>query len=154
MSKIRNLSRLILVNPDECSIETSQDISDSYNQIKKEAFRGRNKIDSDLCPTFSQNRLNQQVTTSFLNKEGYSALNSLLWVIKFTKPNLRYCPLVANILSILLIFFNESETYHYFKFIYSMNKNLDNDFRSIDKYYDRGELIIRLYLPIDEEEMT
>ena len=148
MSKIRNL------DPNECSVEDSQMIQESYENLKKEVFKGRNKIESDICPTFSQNKLNQQVTTSYLNAEGYAALNSLLWVIKFNKPNLRYCPLLANILSIFLIFFNEAMTYHFFKFIYKMNKQFDNDFRSIDKYYERGEMIIRLYLPIDEEEMT
>ena len=53
MSKIRNLSRLILMDPNESNMEDIQIIEDNYCRLKKEAFRGRKTIDSDLCPTFS-----------------------------------------------------------------------------------------------------
>jgi len=65
----------------------------------------------ELTPTFTQHtKLEDAVPLVFITKEGIEAEKRILWVLN-QQFKIEYSPLVPVIISLLLIFLHEDETY-------------------------------------------
>ena len=77
----------------------------------------------------------------FLNKEGVLQIKKLLWMINNLYPNINFCPIMIHLISLILIFCDEYETYEI------MKKLIDQDI-NINK--GKTHKIKRLYFTYDE----
>ena len=85
---------------------------EDFDNKRAEVLKGRqfNEVGGQL-PTFSDRTFEETLPFHYLNEQGVQALKEVLWVLNGLIPKLEYCPCLASVASILLLFLSKEETY-------------------------------------------
>lgn len=101
-----------------------EDLSDlNYRTTYGLAFKQFNPDDlGEFVPYFTgKMTLNESLPVHFLNDNGIIALKEILWMINTTIGNIEHSPLIIKIISILLLFCNNIETFEIISKIIELN---------------------------------
>lgn len=99
-----------------------------YEIYLNTAFEGRIPDDFKNVPLFSeQNDLEEILRFHFLTNKGLLALKRVLWTLKETMTIIEYNPMLIQIISVLLIFISESDTYCVVKKMIKMSEEMIAD---------------------------
>lgn len=60
---------------------------------------------------FISTSIEEAVKLTVLNEEGYNVIKRILWIIHLQFPEVKYNPMLPNIIAFLGIIFKESEIY-------------------------------------------
>ena len=70
-------------------------------------------------------KLEDSLPIHFLNKSGILALKEILWMLNQLYPNIEFCPLIIQILSMILVFCNKYEALEIMSCLLCLNINYD-----------------------------
>ena len=70
-------------------------------------------------------KLEDSLPIHFLNKSGILALKEILWMLNQLYPNIEFCPLIIQILSMILVFCNKYEALEIMSCLLGLNINYD-----------------------------
>ena len=101
----------------------------NYNKILLISLKGfKSEFLEDYVPFFSGlNKLNDSLPVHYLNKSGILALKEILWMLFNLYPQIEFCPLIIQILSLILVFCNKYEALEIMSCIICFNINYDKD---------------------------
>ena len=101
----------------------------NYNKILLISLKGfKSEFLEDYAPFFSGlNKLNDSLPVHYLNKSGILALKEILWMLFNLYPQIEFCPLIIQILSLILVFCNKYEALEIMSCIICFNINYDKD---------------------------
>ena len=108
------------------SIET---LVNNYNKILLISLKGyKTEYLDDYVPYFSGlKKLGDCLPVHYLNNSGILALKEILWMLYYLYPQIEYCPLIIQILSLILVFCNKYEALEIMSCIIGYNLNYDKD---------------------------
>ena len=127
---------------------------DDYENKRLEVLKGRTFDEiENLVPTFNNKSLEDTIPDNYLNEKGISALKEVLWLLNGVFPKMEYCPALACIASVLLLFLSKEETYELLRNIIEADEK-PGEINSI-RWHFRYTLNenIRLYLAITNSIM-
>ena len=101
----------------------------NYNKILLISLKGfKSEFLEDYVPFFSGlNKLNDSLPVHYLNKSGILALKEILWMLFNLYPQIEFCPLIIQILSLILVFCNKYEALEIMSCLICFNINYDKD---------------------------
>ena len=108
------------------NIET---LMNNYNKILSISLKGyKSEYLDDYVPYFSGlKKLSDCLPVHYLNNSGILALKEILWMLYHLYPQIEYCPLIIQLLSLILVFCNKYETLEIMSCIIGYNLNYDKD---------------------------
>jgi len=122
----------------------------AYECAVKSAF-GDNIPESfvNIPPISSHEQIHQVLKVHFLNVDGVYTVEKLLWVFYKNVPNLKYCPMLPQVLSLLLLFVTEAEAYAIGKTMIEQSVIFLDESKPEHSDDMRG---LRWYFPLVEEQ--
>ena len=101
----------------------------NYQKILLVSLKGyKSEYLDDYVPYFSGlKKLGDCLPVHFLNKSGILALKEILWMLYHLYPQIEFCPLIAPLLSLILVFCNKYETLEIMSCIICYNINYDKN---------------------------
>ena len=103
-----------------------------YECASKVAFADHIPETFKNVPLFSySNEIEEVLPVHYLNEEGIMALKRIMWVFDKNIPRLEYCPILSQVVSLLLVFMTESEGYCVVKEMIDRSQNLIEDKENI-----------------------
>ena len=109
--------------------KNSETLINNYNKILLISLKGfKSEFLEDYVPFFSGlNKLNDSLPVHYLNKSGILALKEILWMLYNLYPQIEFCPLIIQLLSLILVFCNKYEALEIMSCIICFNINYDKD---------------------------
>ena len=109
--------------------KSDENLINNYKKILEISLKGyKTEYLENYFPTFtSQKKLEDVLPIHFLNKRGILALKEILWMIYHLYPHIEFCPLIIQLLSLILIFCNKYEALEIMSCIICYNINYDKN---------------------------
>ena len=109
--------------------KNQETLINNYNKILLISLKGfKSEFLEDYVPFFSGlNKLNDSLPVHYLNKSGILALKEILWMLYNLYPQIEFCPLIIQLLSLILVFCNKYEALEIMSCIICFNINYDKD---------------------------
>ena len=109
--------------------KSEETLINNYKKILSISLKGyKTEYLDDYVPFFSGLRkLNESLPIHYLNKSGILALKEILWMLYNLYPQIEFCPLIIQLLSLILVFCNKYETLEIMSCIICFNINYDKD---------------------------
>ena len=117
----RFILKLLNINKDETTLKNN------YSRLKSFVLKGY-KIENigNYVPYFTGFKsLEDSLPIHFLNKSGILALKEILWILNNLYSNIEFSPLIIQLLSMILVFFNKYESLEIMSCILCLNINYD-----------------------------
>ena len=112
------------------NINKSDDsLINNYKKILEISLKGyKTEYLENYFPLFTnQTKFEDVLPIHFLNKRGILALKEILWMIYHLYPQIEFCPLIIQLLSIILVFCNKYEALEIMSCIICFNINYDKN---------------------------
>ena len=109
--------------------KNTETLMNNYNKILSISLKGyKAEYLDDYVPYFSGlKKLGDCLPVHYLNNSGIFALKEILWMLYHLYPQIEYCPLIIQLLSLILVFCNKYETLEIMSCIIGYNLNYDKD---------------------------
>ena len=109
--------------------KNTETLMNNYNKILSISLKGyKAEYLDDYVPYFSGlKKLGDCLPVHYLNNSGILALKEILWMLYHLYPQIEYCPLIIQLLSLILVFCNKYETLEIMSCIIGYNLNYDKD---------------------------
>ena len=109
--------------------KNDETLMNNYNKILAISLKGyKTEYLDDYVPFFSGlKKLNDSLPIHYLNKSGILALKEILWMLYNLYPQIEFCPLIIQVLSLILIFCNKHEALEIMSCIICYNINYDKN---------------------------
>ena len=109
--------------------KNTETLMNNYNKILSISLKGyKAEYLDDYVPYFSGlKKLGDCLPVHYLNNSGILALKEILWMLYYLYPQIEYCPLIIQILSLILVFCNKYETLEIMSCIIGYNLNYDKN---------------------------
>ena len=109
--------------------KNDETLMNNYNKILAISLKGyKTEYLDDYVPFFSGlKKLNDTLPIHYLNKSGILALKEILWMLYNLYPQIEFCPLIIQVLSLILIFCNKYEALEIMSCIICYNINYDKN---------------------------
>ena len=109
--------------------KSDENLINNYKKILEISLKGyKTEYLENYFPTFtSQKKLEDVLPIHFLNKRGILALKEILWMIYHLYPHIEFCPLIIQLLSLILVFCNKYEALEIMSCIICYNINYDKN---------------------------
>ena len=106
-----------------------EDLIINYNKILAISLKGfKSEFLNDYVPFFTGlKKMGDSLPIHFLNKSGILALKEILWMLYNLYPQIEFCPLIIQLLSLILVFCNKYETLEIMSCIIGHNINYDKN---------------------------
>ena len=109
--------------------KNTETLMNNYNKILSISLKGyKAEYLDDYVPYFSGlKKLGDCLPVHYLNNSGILALKEILWMLYQLYPQIEYCPLIIQLLSLILVFCNKYETLEIMSCIIGYNLNYDKN---------------------------
>ena len=109
--------------------KNTETLMNNYNKILSISLKGyKAEYLDDYVPYFSGlKKLGNCLPVHYLNNSGILALKEILWMLYHLYPQIEYCPLIIQLLSLILVFCNKYETLEIMSCIIGYNLNYDKN---------------------------
>ena len=109
--------------------KNTETLMNNYNKILSISLKGyKAEYLDDYVPYFSGlKKLGDCLPVHYLNNSGILALKEILWMLYHLYPQIEYCPLIIQLLSLILVFCNKYETLEIMSCIIGYNLNYDKN---------------------------
>ncbi len=109
--------------------KNTETLMNNYNKILSISLKGyKAEYLDDYVPYFSGlKKLGDCLPVHYLNNSGILALKEILWMLYHLYPQIEYCPLIIQLLSLVLVFCNKYETLEIMSCIIGYNLNYDKN---------------------------
>ena len=109
--------------------KNTETLMNNYNKILSISLKGyKAEYLDDYVPYFSGlKKLGDCIPVHYLNNSGILALKEILWMLYHLYPQIEYCPLIIQLLSLILVFCNKYETLEIMSCIIGYNLNYDKN---------------------------
>ena len=109
--------------------KNTETLMNNYNKILSISLKGyKAEYLDDYVPYFSGlKKLGDCLPVHYLNNSGILALKEILWMLYHLYPQIEYCPLIIQLLSLFLVFCNKYETLEIMSCIIGYNLNYDKN---------------------------
>ena len=109
--------------------KNTETLMNNYNKILSISLKGyKAEYLDDYAPYFSGlKKLGDCLPVHYLNNSGILALKEILWMLYHLYPQIEYCPLIIQLLSLILVFCNKYETLEIMSCIIGYNLNYDKN---------------------------
>ena len=109
--------------------KNTETLMNNYNKILSISLKGyKAEYLDDYVPYFSGlKKLGDCLPVHYLNNSGIFALKEILWMLYHLYPQIEYCPLIIQLLSLILVFCNKYETLEIMSCIIGYNLNYDKN---------------------------
>ena len=88
--------------------KSNENLINNYNKILEISLKGYNsEYLENYFPSFtSQKKIEDVLPIHYLNRRGILALKEILWMIFHLYPQIEFCPMIIQLLSLILVFCN------------------------------------------------
>ena len=109
--------------------KNNETLINNYQKILKLVLKGyKSEYLENYVPYFTGFRkLQDSLPIHFLNKSGILAMKEILWMLYQLYPKIEFCPLIIQLLSMILVFFNKYEALEIMSCILCLNLNYDKN---------------------------
>ena len=109
--------------------KNTETLMNNYNKILSISLKGyKTEYLDDYVPYFSGlKKLGDCLPVHYLNKSGIFALKQILWMLYHLYPQIEYCPMIIQLLSLILVFCNKYEALEVMSCIICYNLNYDKN---------------------------
>ena len=107
----------------------NETLINNYQKILKLVLKGyKSEYLENYVPYFTGfKKLQDSLPIHFLNKSGILAMKEILWMLYQLYPKIEFCPLIIQLLSMILVFFNKYEALEIMSCILCLNLNYDKN---------------------------
>jgi len=99
-----------------------------YGYAKDSAFEGRNYTQFRNFPTFNGDMDLKEIWTNHcLKSEGVEKIKQMMWVINKTNAKLEFCPIFIPVTSMLMVTFDECQTFNILSMLLDKSYKLLNE---------------------------